>query len=152
MPYSYRIGLMHVQAADQHLQAAPHHPRQCLIHIWYTWFIYDMPHSCAGCRSPVAGSTTSCVIVPHSYTIHLIYTWHAGFVYDFPNSCSNVRVWVAQYIIHSNMDLIQRNNTPRGGFLFTMFPHQEPCVRGPPSKDLYQVLRGGSSHTRFLMN
>jgi len=35
---------------------------------------------------------------------------------------------------------------PRGkvlnlpGFLFTMFPHQEPCVRGPPSKDFYQVL------------
>jgi len=39
--------------------------------------------------------------------------------------------------------LIERNPPPRGGFLFTMFPHQEPCVRGPPSKDLYQVLRGG---------
>ena len=32
-----------------------------------------------------------------------------------------------------------------------MFPHQEPCVRGPPSKDLYQMLRGGSSYTRLLM-
>jgi len=32
-----------------------------------------------------------------------------------------------------------------------MFPHQEPCVRGPPSKDLYQVLRGESSYTRLLM-
>ena len=40
---------------------------------------------------------------------------------------------------------------PRGGFLFTMFPHQEPCVRGPPSKDLYQVLRRGSFYTRLLM-
>jgi len=38
--------------------------------------------------------------------------------------------------------LIERNPPPRGGFLFTMFPHQEPWVRGPPSKDLYQVLRG----------
>ena len=47
--------------------------------------------------------------------------------------------------------LIERNPPPRGGFLFTMFPHQEPCVRGPPSKDLYQVLQGGSSYTRFLM-
>ena len=47
--------------------------------------------------------------------------------------------------------LIERNPPPRGGFLFTMFPHQEPCVRGPPSKDLYQGLRGGSSYTRFLM-
>jgi len=40
---------------------------------------------------------------------------------------------------------------PRGGFLFTMFPHQEPCVRGPPSKNRVQILRGGSSYTRFLM-
>jgi len=36
--------------------------------------------------------------------------------------------------------LIEKNPSPRGDFLFTMFPHQEPCVRGPPSKDLYQVL------------
>jgi hypothetical protein len=40
-----------------------------------------------------------------------------------------------------------KETPPRGGFLFTMFPHQEPCVRGPPSKDLYQVLRGWSSYT-----
>ena len=40
---------------------------------------------------------------------------------------------------------------PRGGFLLTMFPDQEPCVRGPPSKNLVQILRGGSSYTRFLM-
>ena len=32
---------------------------------------------------------------------------------------------------------------PRGGFLSTMFPHQEPCVRGPPSKNLVQILPGG---------
>jgi len=47
--------------------------------------------------------------------------------------------------------VIERTPPPRGGFLFTMFPHQEPCVRGPRSKGLYQVLRGGSSYTRFLM-
>jgi len=47
--------------------------------------------------------------------------------------------------------LIERNPPSRGVFLFTMFPHQEPCVRGPPLKDLYQVLRGGSSYSRFLM-
>ena len=40
-------------------------------------------------------------------------------------------------------NLIERNPPPRGGFLCIMFPHQEPYVRGPPSKDLYQVLRGG---------
>ena len=47
--------------------------------------------------------------------------------------------------------LIERNTPPRGGFLFTMFLYQEPCVRGPPSKNLVQILRGGSSYTRFLM-
>ena len=32
-----------------------------------------------------------------------------------------------------------------------MFPHQEPCVRGPPSKNLVQMLRGGfsSSSNRY---
>jgi len=38
-----------------------------------------------------------------------------------------------------------------GGFQFAMFPHQGPCVRGPPSKDLYQFLRGGSFYTMCLM-
>jgi len=37
-----------------------------------------------------------------------------------------------------------------GGFPITMFPDQEPCVRGPPSKNLVHILRGGSSYTRFL--
>jgi len=48
---------------------------------------------------------------------------------------------------------VDRKNPPRprGGFLFTMFPHQEPWMREPPSKNLYQVLRGGSSYSRFLM-
>jgi len=34
------------------------------------------------------------------------------------------------------------NPTPRGtgGFLFIMFPHQEPWVRGPPSKNLVRVI------------
>ena len=42
---------------------------------------------------------------------------------------------------------------PRGVsyLLCHKFPHPEPCLRGPPSKDLYQVLRGGFSYTRFLM-
>jgi len=31
---------------------------------------------------------------------------------------------------------------PGEGFLFTMFLHQEQCVRGPPSKNLVQILRG----------
>ena len=68
-----------------------------------------------------------------------------------PKCCSvtSVRVSVITKCVVTK--LIERNPPPGGGFLFTMFPHQEPCVRGPPSKDLYQVLRGGSSYTRFLM-
>ena len=48
-------------------------------------------------------------------------------------------------------NLIERTPPPGGGFLFTMFPHQKPWVRGPPSKHLVQILRGRSSYSRFLM-
>jgi len=54
--------------------------------------------------------------------------------------------------------LIERKPPPRReGFLFTMFPHQEPWVRGPPnsflpSKHLVQILRGGSSYSRFFLS
>ena len=58
--------------------------------------------------------------------------------------------YVKGYIFVS-IKLIERNPPSRGGFVFTVFPHQEPCGRGPPSKDLFQVLRGGSSYTRLLM-
>jgi len=51
----------------------------------------------------------------------------------------------------SNREFIERTPPPRGGFVFPMFPHQEPCVRGPPSKNLVQILRRGSSYTRLLI-
>ena len=47
--------------------------------------------------------------------------------------------------------LIERNPPPRGGFSFTVFPHQEPCVIGPPSKDLSNVSSRGSSYTWLSM-
>jgi len=47
--------------------------------------------------------------------------------------------------------LWSKETPPRGVSLFTMFPDQEPEARGPPSKNLYQVLRGGSSSSRFLI-
>ena len=47
--------------------------------------------------------------------------------------------------------LIEKNRPPRGCFLFTMFPDQEPRGRGPPSKHLVQILRGGSSCFGFLI-
>jgi len=39
--------------------------------------------------------------------------------------------------------LIERNPPPRGGFLFAIFPHQEPCVRGPPRRTWYKSFKGG---------
>jgi len=51
----------------------------------------------------------------------------------------------------SPLNLIERTIPPGGGFLFTMFPNQEPGGRGPFSKNLYQVLRGGSSFSGVLM-
>jgi len=65
--------------------------------------------------------------------------------------------WLTNHetLLHSSssvcLTLIQRNPPTRGVSLFTMFPHQEAWERGPPSKNLYQVLRGGSSYSRFLM-
>ena len=56
-----------------------------------------------------------------------------------------------QYINTGPHKLIERKPPPRGGFVFTMFPHQEPCARGPPSKHLVQILRGGSSSSGFLI-
>ena len=78
------------------------------------------------------------------YTYQLLQMCYAWYVHrDVTRDiCVIYRRW---------LKLIQRNPPPGGGFLFTMFPDQEPCVRGPPSEDLYQVLRGGSSYTRFLI-
>jgi len=64
---------------------------------------------------------------------------------------SRTRVIGLVWYYYVSRKLIERNPPPRGDFLFTMFPHQESWVRGPPSKNLYQVLRGGSSYSRFLM-
>jgi len=57
----------------------------------------------------------------------------------------------AQLIIIPLPHSDRKKPPPRGVSLFTMFPHQEAWVRGLPSKNLHQVLRGGSSYSRFLM-
>ena len=68
------------------------------------------------------------------------------FKFLYINSFTN-EYFAIQELLRSR--LIERTPPPRGGFLFTMFPHQEPGGRGPPSKN--QVLRGGSSSSRFLV-
>ena len=47
--------------------------------------------------------------------------------------------------------VMEGNLPPRVSFLFTICPNQEPGGRGPPSMNLYQVLRGGSSSSGFLI-
>ena len=83
----------------------------------------------------------------------IMYTLH------FPNFCGgrddfptlNRNASAANLIQIRPATSIERNPPPRGGFLFTIFPHQEPCVRGPPSKDFFNVLRGwGGSFDQFL--
>jgi len=65
-------------------------------------------------------------------------------------------LWELYVGLYHNMlwggyDLIERNPPLGGGFLFTMFPDQEPGGRGPPSKHPVQILRGGSSSSGFLI-
>jgi len=38
--------------------------------------------------------------------------------------------------------LIEKDPPPGGGFLFTMFPHQEPWVRGPPRRTCTKCFEG----------
>jgi len=46
--------------------------------------------------------------------------------------------------------LIERKPPPRGGFLFTMFPDQEPVGRGPPLKTLINFWGGSSGGGGFF--
>jgi len=53
---------------------------------------------------------------------------------------------------HSSLNHIDlKKPPPPGGFPSYYVPSPEPCISGPPSKNLVQILRGGSSYTRFLM-
>jgi len=67
----------------------------------------------------------------------------------------NVHTWDVlrrvKYRVTFIHTLIERNPHPQGGFLFTMFPDQEPGGRGLPSKHLVQFFRGGSSSSGFLL-
>ena len=75
-------------------------------------------------------------------TLHL--TFHLT-IQEYDTSVFQIQTSV--FRVHSG----RKKPPPRGGFLFTMFSHQVLCVGGPPSKNLVQILRGGSAYTRFLM-
>jgi len=44
----------------------------------------------------------------------------------------------------------RKKSPPPGGFPICYVPSSRTVCRRPPSKDLYQVLRGGSSYTRLM--
>ena len=102
-------------------------------------------------------SLYTCVAIYMRYIYVSLYKYIAIYVCHFIHrQTQTYRLCVALSALRcciyvSLYTLIERHPPPRGGLLFTMFPYQEPCVRGPPSKDLYHVLRGGSSYTRFWM-
>jgi len=71
-----------------------------------------------------------------------LHTWQMGLVHD--------HCWKVVFL-QCNVIWSKEPPHPRGGFLFTMFPDQEPGVRGLPSNNLNQVLWGGSSCSAFLI-
>jgi len=90
--------------------------------------------------------------IPYTYT---------QYVYIYIHKVPIGTLCARQYIIyiHTNIPYIYTQyvyilieGTPplRVGFLFTMFADHELGGRGPPSKQLVQIRRGGSSFSVFL--
>ena len=141
-----------------------------LIHRWEAAKTRPPCSHCLVCMRYVTRMNASCHTygwgMSHVWMSHVTYgnvTWHTyEWVTWLPRnsaepSCGNANKTVLEFSTWkylSSLPLLhidRKKPPPGGGFLFTMFPHQEPCVRGPPSKNLAQILRGGSSYTRFLM-
>ena len=58
------------------------------------------------------------------------------FLFAFFFSTNLIDTYETVPILIAFLILIERTTPPRGGFLIPMFPHEEPCVTGPPSKDV----------------
>jgi len=126
------------------------------LYVWLDWFtcVTWLIHLCDW---PVH----MCVVFHHTCNMTISNVWHDPLINvtwlmhtcDMTHSCvwHEPAIHVISPIYRYGMTLIERTPPPRGGFLFTVFPYQEPCVRGPPSKNLVQILRGGGSYTRFLI-
>jgi len=102
------------------------------VHVCRDSFICHKTHSCMAWRIHVWCDSfiwmTWLVVMRHdAYMAWYIHSWYDSFICDMTHA-----YWSKE------------TPPPRGGFLFTMFPHQEPCVRETPSKNLVQILRGGS--------
>ena len=96
-------------------------------------FTYDMTHLMwLATADRIAVHSTGLALldlsvchVTHSYVTWRMHVWHDFFACYDP--------WLITI-------LTKKIPPPWGGFLFTMFPHQEPW-RGPHSKNLVQILR-----------
>jgi len=86
-----------------------------------------------------------CAIYIHMYTPVLTHTYMQS-IYTY--TCNLYVQSICAIYIHL---LIERTPPPRGVFLFTLSPDQEPGGRGPSSKHLVQILRRGSSSFGFLI-
>ena len=58
----------------------------------------------------------------------------------------------ASFLAQQSTTLIERNLPPRGDFIFTRFPNQQPARRGPPSKNLGHAASGGTWSRRATRN
>jgi len=94
-------------------------------HVTYEWVISHMHESC------------------HIWISHVTYEWDMSHI-----NCITPYIRHTTYKWVMSSILIERTPTPRGGFLFTMFPHQEPCVRETPLEGFVpDSSRGSLLHT-----
>ena len=70
---------------------------------------------------------------------------------DLRSSIKNRDNIVVDFIDDTRRKLIERNPPPRGVFHFLCSLIKNPGGRGPSSKHLVQILRGGSSSFGFLI-
>jgi len=91
-----------------------------------------------------------CVLCGHDMIQHVhthTHTHARTHAHTHTYTHAHTHTHMIQHVSPCCIKLIERTPPPRGGFLFTMFPDQEPGGRGPPLKNHPQ---NWSSSSRFL--
>ena len=116
----------------------------------YEWEISHVHESCHACMSLVTHAWVTSIMTEWGNNTRTNVLWvrthrrveHVGNLPLFSRSPPNlwektrhafewlIHVWFDSFTWHDSCMLIERTLPPREGFLFTMFPDQEPCVRG----------------------
>ena len=117
----------------------------CVSTYFSCFYIYLVfPHTYKGWRNLI-GSPKLQIIFHKSATKYRSLLWKMTYKdkASYESSPPSISCFCIYFVSRfSTYILIKRTPPPRGGFLFTMFPHQELCVRGPPSKNLVQIHEG----------